>query len=195
MIFIERAITNSCEMQFSRAIDLRSGVCVGFTYLEYSFGLATCNLGDRTRTFPNPFTGETITVPVDDGLSASECTALRTVIHATGFKKSAVSGEGFELRLSQDESVRLRDEIEIGVAGFSVELVVVSLSNVVLDLLLSIARAGNLAFTSSTGGHVCLVTPATTRVAARWPDAVTIKTRDDVQHWLEGVIRGRRVTL
>ena len=167
---------------------------MALTHLEFSFHLTTCNLSDRTRTFPNPFTGKPETVPVDDGLTADECSALRAVTHTAGFIKSPIPGEGYELQLSQDEAIRLRGEIEVAQRGFEVEIVVRSLPDHLLDLVLPIAHAGNLALTSSTGEHVRLLeVPTTELIDKRWPNAPLVRSRPELRHWLDHVICARPV--
>jgi hypothetical protein len=162
------------------------------THLEYCFHLATCNLSHRTRTVTNPFTGKHLVWPVDDGFNAEQCSALRELTRSAGFSKSEIPGEGYELSLSTDESLRLRDEIEIGRTGFAVEIVVRSLTDDLLDLVLSVARAGDCALTSVTGEDVTLVRASTSElVAERWPNAAVVGTRDDLRQWLEQVIGSR----
>jgi len=44
---------------------------------HYSFVLLTCNLGSTTHSGTNPFTGEAVEFPIDDGLTEDEIEALQ----------------------------------------------------------------------------------------------------------------------
>lgn len=164
---------------------------------EYSFHLHTRNLGDTVRKTTNPFTGETIEVPIDDGLSQAERDALAKVLSTHGFKGPEPEGEGYALYLPNDQSVRIRGGELDGtrrITGFAVEIVVVELNEDILKIVLDMARSGNLALTSFTGDKVRLVSrPDDDKALKRWPDAKPVESTAELRAWLVDVTEGRRV--
>lgn len=166
------------------------------THLEYSFGMATCNLSEASRSVVNPFTGKPIEIAQHAGLTDQECAALLKLVKASGWRYSDIPGEGWEWKLSASEALRLRGEIESGSPGWGVELVVKELAEPVLEFLLSLARAGNLAFTSSTGQDVRLAARSTNPlVQKRWPNAPILASAQELREWLDQVIGSRRVAV
>lgn len=169
------------------------------THLEFTFLLATCNLSTRTYTTQNPFTGEILHFPIDDGFNEDEVLGLRHIIQTAGFVQNHDPDSDRELSraLAPTETLRLLGEIEEGRKDLQVEITVIdSIPFDCLDLILTLARAGNCALMSGTGTDVGLLSkPTNELVAQRWPEAIIISTRDELREWLEKVIRGRRVRL
>lgn len=168
-------------------------------HTAYSFILYSCRLGDRVRKGENPFTGESIEFPIDDGLNAADRAAVGRVFAKHGVKGPEPEGEGYVLKLSDNGSIRFRggdldDADDQGLPSLATEVVVEQLSDEVLNFLLEVARQGNLAFMSPTGDCVRLVQPsADPRVKKRWPDAAVIGTAGELRLWLEKDIGGRKV--
>lgn len=57
--------------------------------------LHTCNLGDTARTGTNPFTGEPVEFPMDDGLTHEEMDAPQDVFEENGIDGPEPDGEGY----------------------------------------------------------------------------------------------------
>ena len=170
------------------------------THWEYCFYQHTCHLGDRVRKATNPFTGEPVEFPIDDGLTAGECDDVRRVFEKFEVQGPEPHGEGYALYLPENESVRFRggpdidDPDGVPLVGFSVEIVVKNLSDDVLALVLDVARQGNLAFVSSTGESSALVNASNDpRIQKRWPNAGVIGTNNALRSWLESNIDRRRL--
>lgn len=161
---------------------------------EFTFHLASCRLGDRRREVTEPFTGEKVSIPIDDGLTADENSALHKILAREGFVESDVPGEGYLLSLSATESLRLRSDFAPGGCGIAAEIVVRKLTDQVVELLLEFICTGRLALMSSTGGDVRLPNVSLDpKVRRRWPDAPVIHFAADIRTWLEKVIVGRPV--
>jgi len=75
---------------------------------EYSFVLHTCRLGDRVRKATNPFTGDPVEFPIDDGLSVAERNGMRAVFASYGVHEPEADSEGYALYLPASASVRFR---------------------------------------------------------------------------------------
>lgn len=165
---------------------------------EYSFILHTCRLGDRVGKATNPFTGDPVEFPIDDGLSVAERKDVRAVFACFGVEGPEAGFEGYALYLPASGSVRFRggdlEQDEPPLTSFSVELVAQNVADEVLRLVLDVARQGNLAFMSSTGERVCLAKESRDlRIKQRWPDAGLILTTNALRSWLENQIGGRKV--
>jgi hypothetical protein len=165
--------------------------------LEYTFYFHTRNLGDTVRKGTNPFTGEPVEFPIDEGLSQSERDALTKVLAAHGFNGPEPDGEGYALYLPNDQSVRIRsgefDRTE-RIPGFAVEIIVLELTDDILKIMLDVAQSGNLALTSVTGEDVRLVSrPDDDKALKRWPDARPLESTAELRTWLVDVIEGRQV--
>jgi hypothetical protein len=157
---------------------------------EYHFVLHTCNLGSKTKTVVNPFTRQELKVPLDDGLVERETEAVRKIFaqHAIEgpFKAGHVSGYS----IYANDWVSLRC-FELGgstpVEGIDVFLTLSELTNEALELILELARDGNLALTSQLGKLVRIVgRHPTSEELARWPDAKKLSTTTELRNWLEG---------
>jgi hypothetical protein len=167
---------------------------------EFSFVLHACRLGDRIRKATNPFTGELIVAPIDEGLTPAERKAILRVFRKYNVEGPEPEFEGYAFYLLGNGSVRFRGFADIEdtelhpVTSLAVEIVVKQLADDVLTFVLDVARQGNLAFMSSTADHVGLVNESDDpRIQKRWPDARTIATIEDLRSWLEVDIGGRRV--
>jgi hypothetical protein len=164
---------------------------------EYSFYFHTRNLGTEVRKGTNPFTNEPVNFPIDDGLTKTERLAIAKVMTDHGFNGPERHGEGYALYLPEDQYIRIRGGDLRGAettTGFAVEIVVLELTDDVLEIMLQIARAGNLAFTSVTGEDVRLVDrPSDAMTLERWPDAKLIETTGELKTWLVDTIEGRQV--
>ena len=167
------------------------------THWEYSFHLHTCNLGESARTGTNPFTGQTVEVPIDEGLSDAEIDAIQAVFDENGIEGPEPAGEGYAVYGANSDSLRFRcNDLDEGepISGIDVEVVVTSLSDKVLATILEVARAGNLAMTSSLGDCVRIIDRVPDRsLLERWPDAQTLSSATQLRQWLQGIIGGDQV--
>jgi hypothetical protein len=163
------------------------------THWHFTFLLHTCNLGGGRKAITNPFTGEVFDVPIDIGLMPSEIEAVQRTFIENGIEGpeytgnegyGAYIGKGFEFRCFELDGPNRIESI-------GVDLRVSNLSDEVLGVILAVARAGNLALTSSSGTLARIVdrTPEE-NLLSRWPDAKTISSIEDVRNWLVSGIRG-----
>ncbi len=165
---------------------------------EYSFCALTRNLGDRTKPTTNPFTGESIATHIDDGLTAEEMQALKSVFDANGIEGPEPEFEGYARHWDQGDSVRFRG-FELGteqpVRDFSAEIVCGQLTGELLSILLSAGQIGNLALASSTGEDVCVIGSEPTEAQlTRWGEVRTIRSEAGLRDWLDNTIGFREVT-
>jgi hypothetical protein len=164
---------------------------------EYHFLLHTCNLGSRTKTVVNPFTGEEFQKPIDDGLSKQEIDALRESFAAHKVH-GPVNGGHLVGPVYGNEWVSLHTEFELGgasrVVSISVLLEIDELEDEVLEAILTIARNGNLALMSQLGKSVRIIDrQPTAKELARWPDAEKLSSLAELRQWIEVEIQGVRV--
>lgn len=157
----------------------------------YSFLFHTCNLGDgtRVRRGVNPATGIAFEAIIDDGLSSVELAQLQTCFHHNDINGPEPDFEGYARYWANGTVLRLRSldfAHALGVPSVCVELTATELSDDVLQLLLQISEAGNLAFMSSIGdavrfsdSHMAL------GIQARYPDAKPIGSLSELRQWLE----------
>ncbi len=167
------------------------------THWEYSFLMHTCNLGDQSGKATNPFTGETIEFPMDYGLTREEIDAIQDIFDENGVDGPDPDGEGYVMRRIQSESLRfLCYDLDAAepIAEIAVEVIVKDLPDQVLTLILDVARAGNLALTSSVGDSVRIPgKKLSAEVKKRWPDAQSLSSISELRQWLQDSIGGRQV--
>lgn len=168
------------------------------THWAYGFLLHTCNLGDAVRTAgTNPFTGEAVVVPIDDGLSDDEIDALRDVFDENAIDGPEPEGEGYAVYGADGDSLRFRCftfDGDHSICDIAAEVVVKQLSDDILTIILDVARAGNLALTSSVGD--CVRIPGRRpdpKLLKRWPDAQPLSSISELRQWLQDSIGGRQV--
>jgi hypothetical protein len=167
------------------------------THWEYSFLLHTCNLGDAARTGRNPFTGEPVEFPIDDGLTDDEIDAIQDVFDENGIDGPEPDGQGYAVYGADGDCLRFRcNDLDAGepISGIAAEAVVKELSDQILTVILDVARAGHLALTSSVGD--CVRIPDRTpdaKLLKRWPDAQSLSSISELRQWFEDSIGGRQV--
>lgn len=165
---------------------------------EYSFVLHTCRLGDRVRKGTNPFTGEPVEFPIDDGLSIADRNGIRKVFDRYGVEGPEADLKGYALYLHASGTVRFRagdlGRKEPALSSIPVEIVAQKLTEDVLGLVLEVARQGNQAFMSARGDRVLLTKePSDPKIKRRWPDARVVETTAALRLWIENEIKGRKV--
>ena len=165
---------------------------------EYYFVLHTCNLGSNTKTVVNPFTQAESQVPVDFGLNKKETEALWEIFaaHKVG---GPFDGGHLVGPVYGNEWINFHSGFELGgstpVVSISTFLTVRELSDKVLDLILRIARLGNLALTSQHGKSARIVgRQPNLKERDRWPDAEELSTIADLEDWLQNQIKDERVS-
>lgn len=167
------------------------------THWEYIIYLHTCNLGDKSPSGTNPFTGEPVEYAIDRGLVYSELEAVRDVFDSNEIRGPEPNSEGYAIYGSGGDSLRFRchslDARET-IKGMTVEIVVRHLSTATLETVLDVARAGNLALTSCVGDRIRIVDrEPNVAELARWPDAESISSVHELRGWIEDTIGGRKV--
>jgi hypothetical protein len=122
-------------------------------YREFSFYTHTCNFGNAVRTGTNPFTGEIMEFPVDDGMTEDEIDAVQDIFDDNGIEGPEPEYEGYAVYNDDGSSIRFRcHDLGAGdpITGIPIEIVVSNLTDEVLAIIIDVARAGNLALTSVT---------------------------------------------
>ena len=168
-------------------------------YREYSFCAHTLNFGSIFRSVVNPFTGASVNMPIDRGMTDEEAKAVREVFKNNGIEGPEPELEGYATYGDNGSSLRFRcqkfDTIN-SIIGLSMELVTPELTDQYLSIILKVARSGNLALTSSTGEDVCVIDTQPNAVQLkRWPDAITIRSVVELRDWLENTIGYREVRI
>ncbi len=166
------------------------------THWEFSFQFHTSNLTEATRTQINPFTGEPIAIPIDNGLTEDETRRMLQVFEENGINGPEADGEGYAVYGSKGDSIRFRCsnlDDSIPVKAIACEVVVRELSDEVLAIIVDVARAGNMVLTSCTGDCARVVGRSLdAKVLTRWPDAEPLSSVDELRAWLQGTIGGRK---
>ncbi|MEZ6047849.1 MAG: hypothetical protein R3C11_20195 [Planctomycetaceae bacterium] len=113
------------------------------THWEYSFGLHTCNLGDTVREGVNPFTGERVGFPIDNGLTEVEMDTVQEVFERYSIIGPEPDGEGYAVYGKAGESIRFRGGELHGkypLVGLSVEITtVLEVTEEVAGIVLEVA--------------------------------------------------------
>jgi len=75
------------------------------------------------------------------------------------------------------------------ICSFSVELAVKSLDDAILEIILMIARAGNLALCSPFGTDDVRIVDAepSKKILHRWPDAKKLSSSEEMRDWLKSL--------
>ncbi|HEY8749462.1 MAG TPA: hypothetical protein VIM11_15865 [Tepidisphaeraceae bacterium] len=156
--------------------------------MSESIGLYTCNLTSRSRIGTNPFTGETVHFPLDDGLTPQERTNLEAQL--SQMRASTADEDGYRTINCPDGG-----EFTIGVARNNTPLVschieIITLTDDVIASILDLARSGNMAIRSSIDSDVVALTkpPQSGLIAGRWPGAPVINAPGQLRSWLEGSV-------
>lgn len=121
---------------------------------------------------------------------SGEIEAIDDVLEEHGF--SGGSGH-FKLR-SPDGSYLLFRYLFAGTENIAVELIIPELTDPILDIILQIAKAGNLAMTSTTGHDARIYKSSPTEMQlSEWPDAEKLTSRKAMYTWLEDTIGFREI--
>ncbi|MEX2171110.1 MAG: hypothetical protein WD851_17455 [Pirellulales bacterium] len=157
----------------------------------YSFGLNTCNFGDRFRLGINPFTGEEVRFPIDDGLSGHQIRSVKSVFALHGIRGPEPECEGYAFYGVDGESVRFRgsDFEKDSVVSMAVEITVKKLVDEIVSIVFDVAKAGGFALSSDAGDSVRILDrELDATILARWPDAQLIRSVRELRIWIEQVI-------
>ena len=154
--------------------------------MSFDIHYHTCNLGTRTAERKNPFTGEMLSVPVDDGLSDAERAAVLDLLRAAGANApdefgcyivktpDGGSAEVFAAGLGGPEQC---DGFMVAMRGLTPELV---------GLLWKLCRDGNMSAMPVMEDEVVVVASETQvqRVQAPWPAVVAVSSPEELAHLL-----------
>jgi hypothetical protein len=156
-----------------------------------SLALHTCNLGTAVRTGRNPFTGQLVEFPIDDGLTPAEKAAVIKLL--TEVRATPADEEGWRTVFLRDGS---KINVSLGVlfesdhpcVGCKVEFD--PYSSIAVSFIFTLAQIGNMSVGSSIDPNVvALVRPLPTeRVAKRWPNATITTNPEQLEAWLRKCI-------
>jgi hypothetical protein len=156
--------------------------------MSFDIHYHTCNFGTRTAQRKNPLTGQLQTVPVDDGLTAEERSAVADLLHSSGASGPDEFG-CYVLELSDGGSA------EVFASGLDgpqpCEGLMVSLRSMTPGLvrfLWELCRAGNMAATPVMEDEVVVVASEgqRRRVLERWPQVVVVGSSEGFGRLLSG---------
>jgi hypothetical protein len=155
---------------------------VGFT-----LHLHTCSLGTKVRTCRNPFTEQSIAVPIDCGQTKTERQTVGALLEEVGAgEPDSDSYRRVELPDGSIVSVAvgtLADDAAC--VAFAVECS--ALTAEVASFLHALASRGNLSIGSSIDPEVVVLPCPRLReqVSGRWPKASIVESPSELGVWLE----------
>ncbi|MCA9077672.1 MAG: hypothetical protein KDA93_21780 [Planctomycetaceae bacterium] len=148
----------------------------------------------------NPFTGESLEIPIDDGLTETELESLITVFVNNRVEGPEPDCEGYARYDDDGGDIRFRGGELDGsnpIIGFMVEIVVRTLEDDHLNLILDVCRAGNFALESPVAGDgvdfLLVDRGPSERERKRWPECRVITKTDELRLWLDEQIGFREV--
>ena len=166
------------------------------THWEYSFILHTTNLGDSTRATTNPFTGEQMELPVDNGLSMDQIDSVSAVLARYNVHGPDPDTHALTFECGRNEKVSFYHvEFRHGkrICNFEASALTKELSDRQLTFIRDVACAGKFALMSGVGEHVRLVEQAPDdAMLKRWPGVQTISGIAELRWWFESVLCGRK---
>lgn len=147
----------------------------------------TCNLGDAVRKGTNPFTGEPVEFPIDDGLSDSERMAVKQLLsefHAIGPDPDGY----YQIVFSNDTSINVGAGALDGATpciGIAMEIEGPASQDVV-RFARRLALEGNMAVSSAIDPDIVALVARSDdpRICERWPDAPILTNDDDFIKWV-----------
>lgn len=156
------------------------------TTMPLTLHLHASHLGDQAREATNPFTGEKLRVPSDEGLSAAEREAVLELLSRNAATDPDPDGYYY---------VQLADDCRIGIGaptlssqrpcvgiGFECD----RLTDTAIQFLFELSRAGNLSIGSSSDpDHVAFTAQPNDRQAKRWPAAAVLEDPAQLAAWLQ----------
>ena len=150
--------------------------------MSFDVFFQTCNISDETESVVDPFSGQTIEKPVGESVTDEERAALKEILASAGapipdefgcYLPQLSDGSSAEVFFSELEEGEEFDGGMIALRGLSLELA---------RFMYSLASAGNLAMLPAMEEAVPIVTSTDNaqRVASRWPEAVVVKTPEEL---------------
>ncbi len=147
--------------------------------------LYSLNLSENTREQTNPFTGESIDVPLDYGLSVEEKRELRDYFRSLG--GNTVDENGFRhIRLAENDNIRFRDyglledEKALSAIAFEYE----NINYAVAEILFYVISKFNVVIRSGPDSiaHAKEIFPKLAE--KRWENIEKMESPEDVLDWL-----------
>jgi hypothetical protein len=154
--------------------------------------LHTCNLGTKVRKGANPFTGEPLEFPIDDGLTAAEREAVRRLLAEV--RAGDPDPESYCRVVLPEGSV-----VNVGIGSlnnpdlpciaFALECSSVNLE--VASFIHALASKGNMSIGSAVDPKVVALPlrEQRERVVRRWPNALVVTLPGQLEAWLHQNIR------
>jgi hypothetical protein len=147
-------------------------------------GLHTCNLGTKTRHVTNPFTGESLTMPIDEGMEPEEIEAASAVMNLAGASDPDPDNYRTVWFTEGNWACVALDPIGAAIEG-----------GVTLDIaefIFRLATAGNMVVTSRIDPQVVAVLPGQQHsdLKDRWPNAAYIHSAAGLLEWIHNELVG-----
>ena len=163
--------------------------------MSYSLHLHTCNLGTAVKKGKNPFTGDVVEFPNDDGLNRSEREAVQLLLQEV--QASEPDPDGYMKVMFSDNGVanigdgNLDDRSPCIAFAMEINMVTPQLVSFIYNL----TRAGNMSIGSSIDPSVVALTSPTQdkKLLKRWPAAQVIESPLQLKKWLEENIKEGRI--
>jgi hypothetical protein len=156
--------------------------------------LHTCNIGQTSRTYENPFNGARVEFPVDPGLNDLERANVRKLMME--MQGSSPDSDGYRKILCGDGGavsicIGTLDDPDPCVA-FAVEFN--RLTSEVALFVFNLARCGNMTVGSTINPEVAiLANPPNESIIERWPSVTVVSTPGQLMSWLQQRVADRSI--
>jgi hypothetical protein len=146
--------------------------------MSFDIFFKTCNLGTQRESRKNPFTGETVSVPVDEGLTDAQKSAFRHLLHTLNASGPDRFGcyvldfaDGGYAEVSA-QGLDGPDKCDGCMAAVS------SLSPQLVQFLFDLGRGGNMILIPAMENPPFVVTSEEQKrcVESRWPEAKVVSS-------------------
>ena len=149
-------------------------------------GLHTCNLGTKARHVTNPFTGESLTMPIDEGMKPEEIEAASAVMDLAGASNPDPDNYRTVWFTERTWACVALDPIGAAIdveGGLTIDIA---------EFIFRLATAGNMLVTSRIDPQVAAVLPGQQHadLRDRWPNAAYVQSADGLLEWIRNELVG-----
>ena len=153
-----------------------------------SIALHTCNLGGSVRTGTNPFTGEPVEFPIDDGLNHSELSAVRAILGE--YSAAGPDPDGcYKIVFTKNSYVNVcAGDLDASIPCVSIKLEIEGpATHDILRFAHRLALDGNMSVGSIVDPDVVALVaePRDPKVRRRWPTSPVLASNDEFIKWVQ----------
>lgn len=149
----------------------------------FVFLFHTRQLSTETKTFTNPFTGESETVFQPQAFSDREQAAIEAFWKQHKYEGPQPEGEGYFRRLFEKENIRMRGlDMQSGVSSgnLSVEVIASEMSEPLREHFFELMQSANLAMMSDIADNVLVLGEEVDELTRQqWPDVQCIPSEKE----------------